>query len=144
MHSLRSVSVKTKSRWKRPQPHASPHVWYELRAEDARLLPVFRVGRAARALGPEDSQGCLWLLDPRGVAWHVPAASFSRKQAGTRAPGGIRLVSGSRIVSAFLIDGAWQLAARGRIWPGPVMVDGERFATTLERLHFWIEEHGVV
>lgn len=148
------TAVRTRHRWTQPgaapyrgrqrPAYAPPHVWYALRAEDARVYPMFRIGRAARGLGPEDASGSLWLLDPAGRARHVRAGHFTRKHPGTQEPGGLRLVAGSRIVSAFLIDSQWQLAAGGRVWPGPLMNDGERITTTLDRLRFWVEQSGIL
>jgi len=125
--------------------YAPPFVWYLLRPADVGREPAFRVGRAARAFGPVDAAGRIWLLDADGAARSVTAEHFLRRDTGTSAPGGIRFLVGTQIVSAFLVDGIWQLAAGGHTWlAGPLMAEGDRPDAVLARLRFWAEQNGVV
>ena len=123
--------------------YAPPFVWYQLRPEYSSQEPAFRIERAARALGPEDGKGHLWLLDRRGAARYVPAEHFLRQEppGAWAAPGGVRFSLGGKVVSAFLIDGVWQLAIGGRIWlTGPLMTEGEHPSTILAKLCYWAEQ----
>ena len=145
--------MTTRARWKgsrrsahdRRLPYAPPFVWYLLRPEQAHREAAFRVGRVARAFGSVDAGGRLWLLDAGGAARCVAAEHFVRRGTGTCAPGGIRFLVGTQIVSAFLVDGVWQLASGGHTWlAGPLMTEGDRTGAILAKLRFWAEQNGVV
>lgn len=138
--------MTTKRRWSRIRlPFAAPHVWYRLRPERAERAPQFKLGRSARALGPENASGRLWLLDPRGAAWCVAAEDFTRRDPGTAAPGGLRFMAGRQLVSAFLVEGVWRLSAGGHPLeePGLAMLRGEHWTATLAKLRVRVEGSAV-